>query len=244
MLPTRMQEEIVPETGNALDAGETMEEQTTESQTSTVAAPSEQETPATSQAPSEVGSGEPPTTPLSASRPGSSPTHTRTATRPIVPVIPITPKVAVPTARKPSVVLSPPENEKEGESEAGAVATPPKSDRTRSSDTLVASPQQSTPAASRSEPETAESTATASKPAAPKSWADLVRTKAAKNDAASPAVNGAATIDVNVSNAGSLADAIRAFSVDSAAKISFLKPRGLVNSGNMCYMNSVCFPYH
>jgi ubiquitin carboxyl-terminal hydrolase 10 len=45
----------------------------------------------------------------------------------------------------------------------------------------------------------------------------------AKNETLSDVLN---TMDVTASH--------------SAAKIAFLKPRGLVNTGNMCYMNSVC----
>jgi ubiquitin carboxyl-terminal hydrolase 10 len=243
MLPSRAQEvlapeALAPETGDSKDAGESMEEQTTESQASTVAAPSDQETPLTSQAPSEVGSGELPTTPSSASRPGSSPTHTRSATRPAVPIIPATPKVAVPISKKPSGASPRSSTEKEGETEASSAATPPKSDTTSSSLTLVPSPEQS-PASTI---DTTETETTPQKPAAPKSWADLVRTKSAKTETISSPANGIVKTDVHESKAGPLAEAIRAFSVDSSHKISFLKPRGLVNSGNMCYMNSVCFP--
>lgn len=41
------------------------------------------------------------------------------------------------------------------------------------------------------------------------------------------------------SNANSLAEALRAYRVGSAEKIPFVEPRGLINTGNMCYMNSV-----
>jgi ubiquitin carboxyl-terminal hydrolase 10 len=248
MLPSRTQEvpaleAPAPETtalegGDSKDAGESMEEQTTESQTSTVAAPSDQETPLTSQAPSEVGSGELPTTPLSAGRPGSSPTHTRTATRPAVPIVPAIPKVAIPISKKPSGVYPHSATEKEVETEASPAATPPKSDTTSSSLTLVPSPDQSpAPAVEATETDT-----TPPKPAAPKSWADLVRTKPVKTEIISSPINGIVKTDVNVSKAGPLAEAIRAFSVESSSKVSFLKPRGLVNSGNMCYMNSVWSP--
>ncbi|EMC98527.1 hypothetical protein BAUCODRAFT_66730 [Baudoinia panamericana UAMH 10762] len=47
-----------------------------------------------------------------------------------------------------------------------------------------------------------------------------------------------------------LAEALRQYSVQSAAPIPFLEPRGLVNTGNMCYMSSVlqillfCTPFY
>jgi ubiquitin carboxyl-terminal hydrolase 10 len=76
--------------------------------------------------------------------------------------------------------------------------------------------------------------------AKPKHWAGLFdssapRANASKNEKGS-------TTDQNDSKANteSLADALRSFSVESNdSKIAFLKPRGLVNTGNMCYMNSV-----
>lgn len=49
--------------------------------------------------------------------------------------------------------------------------------------------------------------------------------------------NGFASI-----KAGSLADALTSYSVKDCGettKVAFLEPRGLVNTGNMCYMNSV-----
>lgn len=84
--------------------------------------------------------------------------------------------------------------------------------------------------------------------AAPKSWADLVRTmrKAAasgtpqasqETNGPMPQVNGFAP-----TRSGSLADALSSYSIKESngnAKIAFLEPRGLVNTGNMCYMNSV-----
>jgi ubiquitin carboxyl-terminal hydrolase 10 len=41
-------------------------------------------------------------------------------------------------------------------------------------------------------------------------------------------------------NTESLVDALRAFNANTSdAKLAFIMPRGLVNTGNMCYMNSV-----
>lgn len=45
------------------------------------------------------------------------------------------------------------------------------------------------------------------------------------------------------SNASSLAEALQAYQVGVADKISFLEPKGLINTGNMCYMNSVSMVY-
>ncbi|KAI0849324.1 cysteine proteinase [Daldinia vernicosa] len=52
------------------------------------------------------------------------------------------------------------------------------------------------------------------------------------------------------SNTSSLAEALRSYRVGGGQKISFLEPRGLINPGNMCYMNSVlqvlifCIPFY
>jgi ubiquitin carboxyl-terminal hydrolase 10 len=82
------------------------------------------------------------------------------------------------------------------------------------------------------------------KPAAPKSWAELLRaknaTKAAQPVAPPAATPAPVTNGPVVQKSNTLADVLASFSVDSEKKVSFIEPRGLVNSGNLCYMNSVC----
>lgn len=81
----------------------------------------------------------------------------------------------------------------------------------------------------------------ASAPSGPKSWANLFKgaTQAVRLDtgAAGSSTTGAGFAK---SNNESLADALVSFNANiHSGKISFLEPRGLVNTGNMCYMNSV-----
>lgn len=87
------------------------------------------------------------------------------------------------------------------------------------------------------EAEKAQETA-APKPA-PKSWADLVRTKSKPGAAAAPANGEPIANGIQLPKSASLADALKQYNVRSDIKLPFLEPRGLVNTGNMCYMNSV-----
>ena len=80
--------------------------------------------------------------------------------------------------------------------------------------------------------------------AAPKSWADLVRTKTAPGSAVGQANGTATTNGAPLPKTASLADALRQYNVQRDASLSFLEPRGLVNTGNMCYMNAVCTTIH
>ncbi|KAF2790390.1 cysteine proteinase [Melanomma pulvis-pyrius CBS 109.77] len=207
-----------------------------ESLTSTMAAPSEieTETPSTSHPPSEADSTHP-TTPSSAMLPppprpaGATHSHTRTATKPAVPLIPIKPIKAVSvTSTTQKSAKSVAEDLKKTE-----VATPPATEAGGS----------------------AEETPKASPPpkAAPKSWAELLRSKAAPVSAQTPPSVSNGVVPTNGSPAptsNSLTDVLASFSVDADKKVSFLEPRGLVNSGNICYMNSVlqallfCVPFY
>jgi ubiquitin carboxyl-terminal hydrolase 10 len=83
-------------------------------------------------------------------------------------------------------------------------------------------------------------------PTAPKSWANLFRSN--ESQAASVAAS-TSSVAAESSRAGkneTLSDVLNDMSsatVAAPTRVSFLKPRGLVNTGNMCYMNSVRMPY-
>ena len=82
---------------------------------------------------------------------------------------------------------------------------------------------------------------------APKSWADLVRSKVPPPTAESRLGDNVPSTHTNGAGKkpASLAEALSSYNVKGmkdSSKISFLEPRGLVNTGNMCYMNSVSLP--
>ncbi|KAH7325858.1 hypothetical protein B0I35DRAFT_474590 [Stachybotrys elegans] len=115
---------------------------------------------------------------------------------------------------------------------------------------------------------TAAQEAKAPAKAPPSSWANLFSkpSAAATVTIANPngtaaveaSTNGGGSPDVSIgqfpsaaqSKASALAEVIRSFTVGSIDKVPFLEPRGLINTGNMCYMNSVlqvlvfCLPFH
>lgn len=196
-----------------------------QSDVSTVAAPSQtqsaQETPATSQAPSEADPSTAATSsvPADASKPTTPQSQAKRDSKPAVPIIPAVPVIATAKPKTASYETAP---------SPGAPA-----------DQFITAADAAAPQAAEAEP--AEPAAPAPK-AAPKSWADLVRSKNAAAAAASAAVNGAGLANgAAPSRASTLAEALKQFNVGSDEKIAFLEPRGLVNTGNMCYMNSVCF---
>ena len=199
------------------------------SDSSTIPAPSELETPATSNAPSEndctVGSA--PATPAQATfaSPKQTPTpsqHVRRDTRTAI-AVPNIPGISRPKASPPAT------SDKPGASPTSQIAVESPSQDQKSADGEVEQVTEDA-AVAPAEP--------APKPA-PKSWADLVRRNAPPPSAASM-LNGSLASNISqVSKSASLADALRQYSVQSDTTLSFLEPRGLVNTGNMCYMNSV-----
>lgn len=110
----------------------------------------------------------------------------------------------------------------------------------------------SSSAAAQSSEAAEEKPAEPVKPAAPKSWADLVRNKNLARAAASQSAPPPGVIN-GVTKSQSVADVLTNLGDDVSQysdKVTFLEPRGLVNTGNMCYMNSVlqalvsCVPFY
>ncbi|KAL1613183.1 hypothetical protein SLS60_001415 [Paraconiothyrium brasiliense] len=217
------------------DADHTSTEEPEESQASTIAPASEAatDTPQSSHPPSEVDSTRPAATSSTISTQPTRATqgsHARTQTKPAVPLIPIKPTKA------PSVTST--------------------AQKSSTADKEVLKPDVAAPVTSAQDTNgSAEEPPKASPPpkAAPKSWAALLHSKnsAAATAKAPTITNGIAPTDGPVvSKSNSLGDVLASYSVDSYKKISFLEPRGLVNTGNLCYMNSIlqvllfCVPFY
>lgn len=207
-------------------------EEPAQSHTSTAAVVSDIETPVTSRAPSEAGSTHPttPSSPLHAPvREAVATGHSRKATVPVVPLIPIKPAVSTSVTSTHKSVAG-------EKSDAKNATVVPES-------APVTEPNSST--------ENDTTPLAVSKPA-PKSWAELLRSKAAPAPVLAPSVtNGVVpTNGAPPNKSNSIADVLASFSVDHDGRVAFLKPRGLVNSGNLCYMNSIlqvllfCVPFY
>lgn len=216
-------------------AEEDIHEQTPEevaSETSTIAAPSEPETPATSQATSESDFSpvSTPVTPaqVAVSSPKATPTqpqHARKDTRTAIAV------PNIPSFQKPKP--SPPAADKpEAKSPQAEEATPaPEEQKSVAAEENEAAEETPSPVSPPPKP-------------APKSWADLVRRNIATTSSTGLQNGGVMTNGPGLPKSASLADALKQYSTQIDARLSFLEPRGLVNTGNMCYMNSVRTPSH
>jgi ubiquitin carboxyl-terminal hydrolase 10 len=194
---------------------------------------SEPQTPTLSVAPSVANSTQP-TTPSSVVLSSVRPQSQSKDPKPAVPVVPVVPVVPGPK--------TPRQGSKGDTSRLGET---PKSFGTV---TNVASGP--TEGASTERPaELVESVASAQPtnpasptPTAPKSWADMVRAKNQSKVAGATTAPSAVSNGVVKHKSESLADVLVNLGDDVSQysdKTAFLEPRGLVNTGNMCYMNSV-----
>ncbi|KAL9102478.1 MAG: hypothetical protein Q9163_002378 [Psora crenata] len=198
--------------------------------------PSSIETPPTSHPPSEMTSTQP-TTPSSTAPPQQTAPKVSTSARPIAPLICIVPAIPnlpmlsqAPKKTIPSVVSDGTKSPAFVGAEDSAIVAEaaPKADPGTEAEVDVISKQTALPTIK----------------APPKSWAELLRTK----DAPAPQViapsmkssmvhtNGSLTISTT-----SLAGALSSYSVqdNGGERTAFIEPRGLVNTGNLCYMNSI-----
>ncbi|KAM0283818.1 hypothetical protein ACHAO9_009540 [Fusarium lateritium] len=222
-------------------------------------------TPATSTAPSEAAA-----TPRQGSETAAAPlqqrsrTNTATSATSTATNRPATRSSAVPVPALPSL---PKANTKD--------AKPVQAEKLANGDVAAESaPEEVTVSESSEKPAESESAATESTPAArapPSSWAKLFSKPASAAAAKSDVANGTVPADTTTNghgtngvvgapkgsapsfsqaNASSVAEAINSFQVGLADEVSFLEPRGLINTGNMCYMNSVlqvlmfCLPFY
>ena len=192
--------------------------------------PIEPQTPGTSHEPSDTDSTLP-TTPSSAvatpliSRVQNQVSAKPSATAvPIVPVVPILPP-SPSTPRLPSKAAV-------SESSTTGETADSESGVTDSGKVAVSGPSEVSQDKHPSPP----------KPTAPKSWADLVRSKTQPRVVDLAVATPGDASGLIATRSESLVDALNSIGTDVeqyADKIAFLEPRGLVNTGNMCYMNSV-----
>ena len=199
---------------------------TKDEESPSISTPVQTPTPLTSDAPSESGSTQP-TTPSSAipapalaqqQTPTQSKAHRHMA--PVLPAVPVLPQSPTTT--------------KKGHRDS-MVST-----ASRSSEPQASLPVPSIEVAHELVADAAPKPV--SPPPPPKSWADLVRSKAGPVNAQMASTTTQLPNGLAVPNTGALSDVLTELSItpaDEPSKIAFLQPRGLVNTGNMCYMNSV-----
>ncbi|KAL8873013.1 MAG: hypothetical protein Q9174_001461 [Haloplaca sp. 1 TL-2023] len=213
-----------------------------------VPAPPALETPLSSHAPSDTDSTQPTTpspaaTPVLPRRQNAAAPEQGHKPQLSIPIVPAIPKMSMPSRPAEHALLS---------ATSDTVGPdPPSNDEhlTHAVETAVHADQDNTSNDSDQIPTPTSSPVKV----APKSWADLVRTKPSNvsagtkvSEASLPGPNG-----YQHSKPASLVEALQTYDSNiENSRIAFIEPRGLVNTGNMCYMNSVlqilifCVPFY
>lgn len=217
----------IPETGDDVSLPETQSQILQKELGEQVSAPTPTQTPTplASDAPSDSISTQPTTpssvTPVPPSKSQRTPTQARPvkAAVPVVPVVPVLPHSPT-TARV---------------HRDSTTSKSSKPEESTSAETQVE--QQVDLNKSEAEPEQASSEPP---PPPPSSWAALLRSKNAAI-ASGGAIPSLVANGLSAPKGESLGEVLNEISLtEKPTKVAFLQPRGLVNTGNMCYMNSVC----
>ncbi len=160
----------------------------------------------------------------------NKPDHKPHSSTPIVPAIPNLPLPSRPAKRTSISVIS-----------ETVAATPPSNAQNLVDAVATAIHADQDNASNPSEPSSTPKILTAK--VAPKSWADLVRSKVSNpgNGLKATENNSLGVNGFQHPKAASMVEVLRNYESGSCSdRVSFIEPRGLVNTGNMCYMNSVC----
>jgi ubiquitin carboxyl-terminal hydrolase 10 len=184
-----------------------------------------QETPLTSQPQSEEAHSTNPTTPSSAKHApvtpngDTTPVAEKQARKPAVPAVPLIAPISKSSSEHSTIPSVEKASEKVDGRDDGQSAIEEDKAETEDVSALAPAPQAW---------------------AKPKAWAGLFNPSAPNANVSKGEKGSTGDHNASKANTESLADALRSFIVESNdSKIAFLKPRGLVNTGNMCYMNSV-----
>lgn len=143
-----------------------------------------------------------------------------------------------PAKPTPTVIFSVPAQQELAAEQDGAVQPP--------TDAAITGTAADTQAIVNGQDESSNATATPAAPAKPKSWAELLRSKNPAAPSPAAVANGTAVqkqveankaTTVNGAKFDGIADVLHKYQTTYSSVL--IQPRGLVNNGNMCFMNAV-----